>query len=138
MKNLTFDELREGMEGSFTKKITSKDIITFSEITGDKNPLHLNKKFAQSTIFKKPIVFGMLINSLLSTLAGMHIPGRNSLIISVESCFKLPCFENDVLKIKGVLNRKLNPQKIIILKTEITNQNLEIIQTGKMFIKLLI
>jgi 3-hydroxybutyryl-CoA dehydratase len=137
MNAYTFDELQEGMEEDFTKKITHEDILSFSEIVGDKNPLHLDKEYAASTEFKRPLVFGLLVNSLLSTMAGMYLPGKYSLILAVESFFKKPCFEGDNLRIKARIDKKIDSQKTIILKTEITNQNSEIIQIGKMFIKVL-
>jgi len=37
-----FDEISEGMSGEFSKTITEADVITFAEVSGDKNPIHLD------------------------------------------------------------------------------------------------
>lgn len=137
MKEYTYEDLKLGMQESFTRVISSEDINQFSKITGDRNPLHLSKEYAESTEFKKPVVFGLLVNSFLSTLAGMFMPGKYSLIVSVDQNFKKPCFEGDELTVIGEVFNKIDSQKVIILKTLIKNQNSEVLQEGKMFVKVL-
>ena len=47
-----FEDLQLGMEASFAKTVTEADIGTFAEVTGDKNPVHLDEAYAAKTIFK--------------------------------------------------------------------------------------
>jgi 3-hydroxybutyryl-CoA dehydratase len=137
MKEYTYNDLKIGMKESFLKKITKEDIINFSNMTGDKNPLHLDEEFAKTTSYKRPVVFGLLVNSYLSTLAGMYLPGKYSLILSVESKFKKPCFIDDELTIHGEVERKVDGLNLIFVNTKITNQSNETIQEGKMCIKVM-
>ena len=137
MNEYTYEEIKTGLEESFEKKITKEDILKFSEITGDKNPLHLDEEYAKTTPFKKNIVYGMFPVSLFSTLAGMYLPGRYSLILSSESYIKKPCFEGDILKISGKVDKKIDAGKLIILKIEIKNQENEKIIEGKMIVQVL-
>ena len=39
---------------------TQEGVIAFAEITGDKNPIHLDPEFAAKTPFGRPIVHGFL------------------------------------------------------------------------------
>src|SRR5215475_13373021 len=55
-----FEDLEPGMEASLARTVSPADIRGFAEITGDKNPVHLDPEFAARTIFKEPIAHGML------------------------------------------------------------------------------
>ena len=48
-----------GQKAIFKKRISRKDVLDFSRITGDNNPIHINDEYAEKSIFKKPIVHGM-------------------------------------------------------------------------------
>ena len=49
-----FEDLELGMEASFAKTVSEADIAAFAEVTGDKNPVHLDADYAAKTIFKEP------------------------------------------------------------------------------------
>ncbi len=137
IKNLTFEELKEGLESSFKVKIGEKEMAAFSELTGDKNPLHTDEKYAISKGFKTRVVFGQLIQSYLSTLAGMYLPGKYSLILSVETRFRKPVYVGESIKITGVVERKIDSQKIIIIKVKIFGRENILLVEGKMVVKVL-
>ena len=61
-------------------------------ITGDSNPLHCDLDYAKEQGYDENVVYGMLSASILSTLAGMYIPGKYSLIHSAEINFTKPVF----------------------------------------------
>lgn len=47
--------------------IYSEDrVIAFSNISGDRNPIHLNEEYAKQTVFGSRIVHGMLVASQIS------------------------------------------------------------------------
>ncbi|MFB6179995.1 MAG: CBS domain-containing protein [Halorientalis sp.] len=58
----------------FSKPITERDLELFAEVSGDKNPLHLNEEFAEGTRFKRRIVHGALASSVISA-ALSKLPG---------------------------------------------------------------
>ena len=97
----------------------------------------MNQDYAESTQFKKPVVFGLLLNSFFSTLAGMYLPGRYALIVSIETHFRNPCFVNDLLTISGVVDTKIKATNTIILITKIENHLNQLLVSGKMIIKVL-
>lgn len=117
--NLNFAEIERGNIYSFTKKISSDDVKKFADITGDFNPLHVNKHFGKKSQFKQNIVHGMLAGSLFSALVGMYCPGKKSLYLSQTLNFRIPIFYNDTVIVKGTVISKNNSVNIIVLKTEI-------------------
>ena len=123
MREYKLADLYAGMEESFTAGITREMEDAFRIITGDLNPLHSDDDFAASVLegAKGHAVFGMLTASLLSTLAGMYLPGKYSLIHSVEGLsFLKPVYAGDVLTVKGTVTEVYTELRMIRLKVSIT------------------
>ena len=59
-KGVFFEDLSVGQEASLSKTVTEADIAAFAEISGDKNPVHLDAQYAAGTMFKERIAHGML------------------------------------------------------------------------------
>ena len=137
MNTYTFLELSLGNSESFEKKVTQEDMALFSGITGDRNPLHLDEGYAKSAGFKGCVGFGMLGSSLHSTLAGMYLPGKYSLIVKEESSFLSPIYPGDTLTVTGTITDKKEFGNLIMLSTEIKNQQDEMVIKGKMIVKVL-
>ncbi len=137
MNSYTYGEIEVGQSASFEKTITKEDILLFSKLTGDKNPLHVDEEYAKQTKFKKPVAFGLLISSLWSTIAGMHLPGKHSLILSVQSSFRKPCFVGDTLTVEGVVRQKVDVGSILVLGLSVKNQTRAIVADGEMKVQVL-
>ncbi len=117
-----FDQIDLGLKKEFTVKITESMIADFAKISGDYNPLHMDEKYAKSTIFKNRICHGMLLATFFSRLIGMHLPGKHALYFSQSLNFQNPCFVNDVITIKGEVIDKSVATRLITIKTSIYNQ----------------
>lgn len=59
-------------------------VNAFAEVSGDKNPLHLDPDFAATTRFRKCVVHGMLTSAMFSTLFATNIPGAIYLSQSLQ------------------------------------------------------
>ncbi len=137
MNSFTFNEISVNHTESFSKSITKEDVDLFLTITGDTNPLHTDERFAQEQLFSGKVVYGMLSASLLSTLAGVYLPGKYSLILSVKTDFLKPVFVNDTLLVEGTVAQKKEFGNIIELSVLMTNQRKEKVLRGTMIIKVL-
>ncbi len=107
----------------------------FRTITGDTNPLHSDDAFAQEIgegKFSSHVSFGMLTASFYSTLAGVYLPGRYSLIHSLEIKFQKPVYAKDQLTVTGEILDKQDGLGLIIVKAEIRNQNKKIVSKADM------
>ena len=120
--DLRYADIKEGEIHQFTKKITHDDILKFAYLTGDFNPLHVDKEFGKKSQFKQNIVHGMLAGSLFSTLVGMYCPGKRSLYLSQTLNFKIPLFCDDTVTVKGTIIAKNDVFLLITLKTEIIKE----------------
>ena len=85
-----FEDLELGMEASIQKIVTESDIVAFAEITGDKNPVHLDAAYAAQTMFKERIAHGMLTAGYISAVFGMQLPGPGAIYVSQTLNFRAP------------------------------------------------
>lgn len=136
MNEYTIDEIEVGVKASFSKRITKEMEDSFRMISGDDNPLHRDNQFAYEISrgkFPNHAVFGMLTASLYSTMAGMYLPGKYSLIHSFEELsFLKPVFADDELTVEGEVVEKNTDLKMIRLKVTIKNQNNKLVSRAKM------
>ena len=84
------EDLELGMEREQERKITKDDILMFSRVSGDQNPVHLDDDYAQQTIFGKRIAHGMLTASLISAVIAEQLPGHGTVYLSQTLKFIRP------------------------------------------------
>lgn len=133
MNTYTFAEIYEGMSESFSKKVTVEAEEAFRRISGDDNPLHRDNNYAREIGgYKQHVSFGMLTASLYSTIAGMYLPGKYSLIHSLGIKFLKPVFVGDILTVTGTVAGKQDELKLLGLKVKIVNQNDECVSKADM------
>lgn len=136
MNEYTYSQIEIGMKESFEREITKEAEDAFRQISGDHNPLHSDDMYAKEISDGKydgHVAFGMLTASLYSTIAGMYLPGKYSLIHSFdEISFKKPVFVGDLLTVEGEVVEKNDSLKLIRLKVVIRNQKNEIVSKAKM------
>lgn len=132
MNEYTFDKLNIGVEESFSVQVTSEMLDKFHDITADINPLHNSSEYAVKMGYSDRVVYGMLTASFLSTLAGVYLPGKYSLIQGVETDFAKPVFIGDTLTVKGVVKELNESVEQMVMKVTITNQDGVKVLRGRM------
>lgn len=136
MNEYTYDDILIGMTESFSKRITPEMEDAFRAITGDENPLHKDDVYAVQVSggkFERHVAFGMRTASLYSTVAGMYLPGKYSLIHSLENVdFKKPVFAGDELFVTATVKDKQDDLHLIILDVVIRNQNNKVVSKASM------
>lgn len=98
------EDLEVGMSAVYSKTITDADILLFSGVSGDTNPLHLDHDFAAGTAFKSRIAHGMLSASLLSTVFGTKLPGPGCIYLSQNLRFKAPVRSGDTVLARATVS----------------------------------
>ncbi len=112
-KSYFLEDLSPGMEASYARTVTEADIQAFAEVSGDKNPVHLDAAYAAKTMFKERIAHGMLSAGYISTVFGMHMPGPGAIYVSQTLNFKAP------VKIGDTVVAKVRVAEIIAEKKRI-------------------
>lgn len=125
-----YTEINIGDKESLSHTITKSDIEKFVDLTGDDNKLHVDEQYARTTAFKKPVVHGMLGASFISTIIGTKLPGDGALWFAQSLEFLLPVRIGDTLTVTAEVLKKNDKENVIELKTEILNQNRQIVTKG--------
>jgi len=92
-------------ETEFEVEVGPDDARRFAELSGDWNPLHTDSAYAAETSYRRPILHGAFSAGLLSTMAGMHIPGRDCLLHGMKLRFVAPIVPPARLRVHGKLVR---------------------------------
>ena len=132
-----FESIQVGETHSLVKTITEADVRRFVEMTGDDNPLHVNRAYAETTAFKDIVVHGMLGASFISTVIGTKLPGTGALWVAQNLEFLLPVRLGDELTISCTVLKKHERERLLELDTRIVNQSRQLVLTGQGKVKLL-
>lgn len=76
-------------------RFTQDDVIAFAEVTGDRNPIHLDADYAAHTPFGRPIVHGFLSSAVFSRVFGTLFPGEGTIYLAQEMSFRAPVFVDE-------------------------------------------
>jgi acyl dehydratase len=111
--------------------LTQDDVKAFAELSGDKNPIHLDESFAATTVFKKPIVHGMLSASLISTVLAMKLPGPGAVYMSQTLNFKLPVYVGEEVTVVVTVKSVREDKPIVTLQTQVLNSKEKVVVDGE-------
>ncbi|MFI3247328.1 MAG: MaoC family dehydratase [Ferrimonas sp.] len=112
-----------GQHAEISKTFGEKEVLTFSELSEDRNPVHLDSSYAANTPFKRPIVHGMLLSSLLSALLGQHLPGAGTIYLGQTLKFIRPVYVGDPVTAKVTISEIRPDKPIITLTTEVFDKD---------------
>lgn len=128
-------EIFVGNSASISKTFTIKDVEEFSDLSNDKNPVHLDEEFAKSSIFGQRVVHGMLVASLFSGLLGEKLPGKGTIYLGQTLSFTAPVpIGEEVTATVEIVNIR-EDKPIITLQTTCTNSSGQIVIEGEAVVK---
>lgn len=111
------EDLNVGQKVIFSKFISQKDINNFAKLSGDNNPVHLDKKYAEDTIFKTRVVHGFLTASLISAAIGTKLPGPGSIYLKQNLKFLAPVFPDNEVKVELKIKSVNMEKKTVCIET---------------------
>lgn len=124
-------KFKTGDTADVTKTFTQDDIERFSELSGDRNSIHLDEEYAKGTRFQRCIAHGMLTSSLISNVIGNHLPGLGSIYLSQNLKFVAPVFPGDTITARATVTSVRQDKPVVILETVCTNQRGEVVIKGE-------
>lgn len=120
-----------GQTARRTATLTADHVRVYSELTGDRNPLHVDPEFTAGTRFKQLIVQGGLTTGLLHALVAMDLPGPGSVFLDQHWRFPNPVFIGDTITAE-VEVREVHPTKPVSrLGVRVTRQTGEVVLEGE-------
>jgi acyl dehydratase len=121
---------RVGQRASRTREVLSRDIELFTEITGDRNPLHYDAALAAESRFGGVVVQGGVTSGLLNALVAEDLPGPGSVFLHVDWSFRAPVRPGDVITAEAEVTAARDDKPIVTLATTITNQDGVVVLDG--------
>ncbi len=114
-----------------TRTITARDIELFTELTGDRNPLHYDDELAASSRFGGIIVQGGVTTGLLNAVVAEDLPGPGSVFLHVDWSFKAPVRPGDEITAEVEVLEARQDKPITRLRTTIANQDGTVVVDGE-------
>ena len=112
-----FEDLRIGQTATLSKTITDADILMYSAVSLDTNPIHLDEELASHTRFGGRIAHGMLSAGLISALLGTQLPGPGTIYLRQSLSFKSPVRIGHTVKAVVEITDLNLPRKSATLRT---------------------
>jgi acyl dehydratase len=127
--------LRVGDKALLSKAFTEEEVFRFADISGDRNPLHLDRDFGEASIFGQRIVHGMLVASLFSGLIGMKLPGEGSVYLGQSLTFKAPVAIGEQVTASVEIINIREDKPIVTLRTVCINSEGTVVIEGEAVVK---
>jgi acyl dehydratase len=108
-----------------------RDIELFTEISGDRNPLHYDEALAKETRFGEIVVQGGITSAILNAVVAEDLPGPGMVFLHVDWSFKAPVRPGD--QITGVVEvlEVRTDKPITKLKTEVMRGDGTVVLEGE-------
>ncbi len=125
------------MENKFVLdfSFSQEDVIVFSEVTGDKNPIHLDEEYASKTLFKKRIVHGFLGASVFSKILGTLFPGEGTIYLKQDLKFMAPMFTDKTYKARVEVIEIFKEKKRARLRTTVADESQNLLIDGEALVQ---
>ncbi len=93
-------------EARFEVDVGPESARAFAELSGDWNPLHTDDAHARKSAYGRPVLHGAFSAGLVSRMAGMHLPGRDCLLLGMRLKFVAPVVLPARLVVVGRITRE--------------------------------
>lgn len=130
MKKLTIN-FYVGQKDSFSRTISETDIVQYAGLSGDFNPIHVDKEYAKKTRFGQRIAHGLLTTCNISRMLGMHLPGPGSVYVNQSIRFIKPVFIGDTITTTAEILEIIHDKDLVRLRTTCHKQEGTLVLEGE-------
>jgi acyl dehydratase len=123
-------QIAVGQSARRSRVVSARDIELFTELTGDRNPLHYDAEAAEGSRFGGIIVQGGVTSGLLNAVVAEDLPGPGSVFLNVDWNFRAPVRPGDEITAEVEVLEVRPDKPISKLRTTITNQEGTIVLDG--------
>lgn len=131
MMEYRWEDLHLGLKHGFPAVFSEEMMEHFAALSGDENPLHVNRAYALAAGFPGPVVFGMMTSALYSKLVGVYLPGKYALLQGIDIDFNLPCYVGEHVDVEGEVSFLSDAFKRLEVKASIRSVDRKLISKAK-------
>ena len=120
--DLDITDIKLGTVASLVWQVEAEEITAFAELSGDRNPLHVDSEYARNVGFQGEVVHGMLLGAKFSGVFGMKLPGKRCLLLEQTLAYPNPVYVGDQIALKvevrdvhselGIVELKVTAEKL--------------------------
>ena len=119
-----------GQAAQRTRAVTARDIERFTEISGDRNPIHYDEAIARATRFGGIVVQGGVTSAILNAVVAEDLPGPGTVFLHVDWSFMAPVRPGDEITAEVEVVALREDKSLTTLRTTIVNQEGVVVLDG--------
>ena len=119
-----------GQKALRSRKVTARDIELFTEISGDRNPIHYDEKIAKASRFGGIVVQGGITSAILNAVVAEDLPGPGTVFLNVNWNFKAPVKPGDTITGEVVIKKVREDKPITELDTHVVIEDGTVVLEG--------
>ena len=119
-----------GDSAEMTREVTAADIEKFTEISGDRNPLHYDEEAAAASRFGEIVVQGGVTSAILNAVVAEKLPGPGTVFLNVSWDFKAPVRPGDTITGRVEVTAARDDKPIATLKTQVVRGDGTVVLDG--------
>ena len=119
-----------GQTARRSRSITQADIEKFTEISGDRNPIHYDAALAAGTPFGRIVVQGGVTSAILNAVVAEELPGPGSVFMNVNWNFRAPVRPGDTITGEVRVTKVREDKPITEIETRVTRDDGTVVIDG--------
>ncbi|WP_231446454.1 MaoC family dehydratase [Brevibacterium zhoupengii] len=130
MATETRTPLTVGQVAELSREVTSDDIVKFTDISGDRNPVHYDEAAAKSTKFGEIVVQGGITSAILNAVVAEELPGPGTVFLNVNWDFKAPVRPGDTITGRVEVLEAREDKPVTKIKTQVLRDDGTVVLDG--------
>jgi acyl dehydratase len=114
---------RPGDRATLTRRVEAADIRRFTELSGDRNPLHYDERAARASRFGEIVVQGGVTSAILNAVVAERLPGPGTVFLNVTWDFRAPVRPGDEITGEVEVLEVRDDKPITKLRTTVTRHD---------------
>ena len=131
-----YEDLSIGDSASLKQTASTEYVAAMAELTGDKNPVHLDDEYARSSIFGRKIAHGLFCDGMVSRMLGTDLPGLGTIYMEKHIRFKAPVYIDDEIETTLTIVELTDEKRLVDLSFECKKADGTVVAKGNVRVKL--
>jgi acyl dehydratase len=119
-----------GQTARRSRAVAARDIELFTEMSGDRNPLHYDEEAARATPFGGIVVQGGVTSAILNAVVAEDLPGPGTVFMQINWSFKAPVRPGDTITGEVKITRVREDKPITELETRVLRADGTVVLEG--------